>query len=440
MKTITEGLSAFQEISERLLTDLQAYLKPYRAVLGDARFGEGLNELVAGMLGARSPQMTKAASSAPGQVKAPFSLAKRFYRLMSSANYSAADWLKTLQGDARAVVEQAGPEQVIVALDMVNFEQPYAEHVEGISTVYKATPPGPHGKARLTPGFPTVLCEIVNLPQPAIPYAHFFSYTTPDFLSQNREVQRAVRETCAVLKGFPVCFVTDSEWDDQTMFAYIAAQPEASFVIRAKHNRRVQVYNERLDRWEDDDLWDLRDSMAGQVCRKTYFRHAGYTRVGLSTLDWLQARFSLDGPTYWAVIIDTDLFNSPLVLWTNRPVTTAEHALAVYADWQRRPTIEHLHRFIQEDGLLVEDMQLEPLESKRRLFLLILASALFVLRLPDLCEPALITWVRQLASAIVGTPMDREGFYLLLYGITAVLTTLATLHAAAVRRSSQRYG
>jgi hypothetical protein len=440
MQTIAEGLEVFQEVSERLLRDLQAYLEPYRAVLGDARFAEGLNELVAGMLGARCPHMTKAASSAPGQVKAPFSLAKRFYRLMSSENYRHGDWLKALQADARAVVEQAAPGPVIVALDIVNFEQPYAEYVEGISTVHKATPPGPDGKARLTSGFPTVLCEIVNLSQPAIPYAHFFSYTTPDFLSQNLEVQRAIAQTCAVASGFPVCFVTDSEWDDQAMFAYFAAQPETAFIIRAKYNRRLQVYNERLDRWEDDYLWDLRDSMAGQVCRKTFFHHAGQTRVGRSTLDWIQARFAPDAPTYWAVIIDTDLFDTPLVLWTNRAVTEAELALAVYADWQRRPTIEHLHRFIQEDGLLVEDMQLEPLESKRRLFLLILAAALFVLRLPDLWEPSVITWVRQLASAIVGTVMDREGFYLLLYGITAVLTTLATLHAAAVRRPFPRYG
>ena len=180
--------------------------------------------------------------------------------------------------------------------------------------------------------------------------------------------------------------------------------------------------------------------MVGQVCCKTYFHHAGQTRLAHSTLDWIQARFAEDAPVYWAVIIETDLFRTPLALWTNRPVAQAEQALAVYADWQRRPTIEHLHRFIQEDGLLVEAMQLEPLESKRRLFLLILAAALFVLRLPDLWEPSLITWVRQLASAIVGTAMDRQGFYLLLYGVTAVLTTLATLHAAAVRRPSLTYG
>ncbi len=240
--------------------------------------------------------------------------------------------------------------------------------------------------------------------------------------------------------GYSVCFVTDSEWDDHALFAYFAAQEATTFIIRAKYNRRLQVYNARLDRWEDEYLWDLRDSMAGQGCRKTFFHHAGQTRVGRSTLDWLEARFAPDAPSYWAVIIETDLFDTPLVLWTNRAVADAEQALAVYADWQRRPTIEHLHRFIQEDGLLVEDLQLEPLESKRRLFLLILAAALCVLRLPDMWEPALITWVRQLASAIVGTPMDREGFYLLLYGLTTVLTTLATLHAAAVRHPFPRYG
>ncbi len=140
--------------------------------------------------------------------------------------------------------------------------------------MYKATPPGPDGKARLTAGFPTVLCELVNGSQPAIPYAHFFWYTTPDFVSQNREVQRAIAETVQVLTGYSVCFVSDSEWDDQAMFAYIAAHAQATFVIRAKYNRRLQVYNARLDRWEDEYLWDLRDSMAGQVCCKTYRTYA----------------------------------------------------------------------------------------------------------------------------------------------------------------------
>lgn len=45
-------------------------------------------------------------------------------------------------------------------------------------------------------------------------------------------------------------------------------------------------------------------------------------------------------------MVDIDLFDKPLILWTKRRVTQAKHALAVYADWQRRPSIEHRHHFI----------------------------------------------------------------------------------------------
>ncbi len=48
------------EISERLLTDWKRYLAKSRAVVKDARFENGLDELVAGMLGAGSPHMTEA--------------------------------------------------------------------------------------------------------------------------------------------------------------------------------------------------------------------------------------------------------------------------------------------------------------------------------------------------------------------------------------------
>jgi hypothetical protein len=36
-----------------------------------------------------------------------------------------------------------GPSHLVVALDPVNFEKPYTEDLEGVSTVMKSTPPGP---------------------------------------------------------------------------------------------------------------------------------------------------------------------------------------------------------------------------------------------------------------------------------------------------------
>ena len=60
-----------------------------------------------------------------------------------------------------------------------NFEKPYTETLEGVSTVLKSTPPRPKGEKRLTPGYPAITATIVNLPEPVITYTNWFSYHTP---------------------------------------------------------------------------------------------------------------------------------------------------------------------------------------------------------------------------------------------------------------------
>jgi len=126
-----------------------------------------------------------------------------------------------LYADAQRVVAGSDKERVIVALDPVNFEKAYAEKIEGISTVRKSTPPGtlPKQDARLTKGYPALMAYIVNLPQPAILYARLFSYTRPEFLSENREIERAMRTIRLVIPERKLCLVTDSILDDQKMFA-----------------------------------------------------------------------------------------------------------------------------------------------------------------------------------------------------------------------------
>ena len=47
-------------------------------------------------------------------------------------------------------------------------------------TVLKSTPPGPKGEKRLTPGYPAITATNVNLPEPVITYANWFSYRTAD--------------------------------------------------------------------------------------------------------------------------------------------------------------------------------------------------------------------------------------------------------------------
>jgi hypothetical protein len=98
--------------------------------------------------------------------------------------------------------------------------------------------------------------------------------------------------------------------------------------------------------------------------------------------------------------------------------------------FQARPTIELYYRFVQEDGLDVEKIQVQKLERIRREFVLILALSLFVLRLPDVWHPALILWFRSLGSATAGTDSDWGSPYLLLYGLQRVLSAWSVLLAA----------
>jgi hypothetical protein len=137
---------------------------------------------------------------------------------------------------------------VVVAIDPVNFEKPCTQKLEGVSTVYKSTPPNLDGEKRLARGYPAIMASVVNTSVPGICYVNRFSYKTADFISQNREVQRAIRTTRWVFPALHIRFVMDSGGDDQKVFGWMN-QANCEFVIVASHlERLVEVYNDRLDR------------------------------------------------------------------------------------------------------------------------------------------------------------------------------------------------
>lgn len=209
--------------------------------------------------------------------------------------------------------------------------------------------------------------------------------------SKNIEIQHGVRAMRTVFPIQTLCLVTDSGCDDQKFFAY-CGHHKVEFVTRASHDRWIEVYNERLQRWELEHLKDLVSTVPGNLGFEISFTHAGKIVKAHVTLDWFQMRIPDTDQVLWVVVGTSDYFPDLLVLIANRRVSTALEAQQVYRDWIRRPTIEHLHRFVQEDGLDVEEIQVQTLERQRRTFVLVLACALFVLRVPGawnarrLCE------------------------------------------------------
>jgi hypothetical protein len=202
-------------------------------------------------------------------------------------------------------------------------------------------------------------------------------------------------------------------------------------------NRCIQVYNQRLDRWEEVLLFDLAACAFLPFSFQTTFSHAGRQRLVTVHLGWFQIRFAdLPQPMWILVARRTDpnsgcpLEDGELVLLSTIPVTDEKSALLVYESWRQRPRIEHTYRFDQEQGLDVEDMRVRSLEAMRRLFLLVLLTALFIAYIDATWPKPAVNWLRSLGGKL-GLSTDRDGLYLLLTGISFVFTTAATLSFAS---------
>jgi hypothetical protein len=415
---------------DELEAALEAFLKPVLMHLPEKRLRDVVQRIVQGILGSQSPLITQMARGVAREEKTIWPMSKRFYRFMWNSRFSHRDLLKGLYGLAQCQVAQHQPSHLVVALDPVNFEKAYTTKLEGVSTVMKSTPPPPKGqRKRLTSGYPAMTATVVNLPEPVISYASWFSYTTADFISENREIYRSIRITRALFPEHKLRFLGDSGLDDQKIFHQVD-QVEAEFIIRASHNRLVEVYNDRLQRWEEELLDDLTSTVPLPLKLRAKFTHARKVHIADIALGWLQIRIPTTQQVLWALVVEDSYHDRPLVLLTNVPIRTATDAKVVYTEWRDRPQIEHTYRFDQEDGLDVEDMRVQTMERMRRVFVLVLLAALFVYHIAHAWPQHMVLWLRQLGGKL-GLAQDLDGPYILLTGIGAVFLTASTLAFAA---------
>lgn len=408
---------------------LETFLEPVLIHLPEKRLQEVGKLIVQGILGSQSPLITQMARAVAREGKTIWPTAKRLYRFAWNPRFSHRDLLKGLYGIAQCKVTQHAPSHLVAALDPVNFEKPYTKKLEGVSTVMKSTPPGPKKEKRLTSGYPAMTATIVNLPEPVVTYASWFSYVTADFVSENREIYRSIRITRALFPEHQLRFVADAGLDDQKIFHQID-RVEAEFIIRATHNRLVEVYNDRLDRWEEELLDDLTSTVPLPLRLRVKFTHARKVRVADIALGWLKIRIPATQQVLWALVAHDPDYDRQLVLLTNLPIHTAADAKVAYSEWRHRPQIEHTYRFDQEDGLDVEDMRVQTLERMRRIFVMVLLAALFVYHIAHAWPQHMVLWLRHLGGKL-GLSQDLDGPYVLLAGIGAVFLTATTLAFAA---------
>jgi hypothetical protein len=415
----------------KLSETIEAHVRPLIRLLPDKRLGAVVVQIIISILGSQTPLVTGMArtnSKADGE---SWSIAKRIYRFLYNRRLKTVSLYQGLYAIGQQVIERENPAYLVVAVDPVNFEKPYAKAIEGVSVVHKATPPGLDGQARLAHGYPAITATVVNTRVPVTTYANWFSYVTPDFISQNREIEQSFESTCRLFPQHHIRFVGDSGLDDQKMFAKVG-KLEQEFVFRASHLERiVEVYNERLDRWETEALQDLVDSVLYQATFQVVFTHAGKKHLDIVKLGWFKIRIPGKTQELWALVADDQTILRQVVLITNVPLETVQAVQSVYEDWRLRPRIEHGYRFDQEQGLDVEDMRLRTVDRMRRLFALVLLAAQIVFVVAEQWPPKAVLWLRQLGGKL-GLSSDRDGPYWLLQGISAVIVTAMTVSFVAL--------
>jgi hypothetical protein len=425
MNTIPQ-LSVLASLPVAELNDsLRAFLEPVTSLLPDARLKAVAELLVAGVVSSQSPVVTQIARGVSHAEATIWPTCQRGYRFLANERFTHWALQKGLYRTGQVTVAEQRPAYLVIAVDPVNFEKPYTEKLEGVSTVVKSRPPSLTGEKRKTRGYPAITATVVNLKHPAVSYAQWFSYWEASFLSQNREVERALRMSRAVFPREKLRFVGDAGLDDQKVFAQVE-RVRGEFVIRACHDRNVEVWNARLQRWEPEKLFDLTASVPFVFEQDAVFTHARRVRRARLRVGWLQVRLLESQQVLWVVVVHDPSDEHDLILLTNVALTSADVVRQVYADWRQRGQIEHTYRFDQEDGLDVEDLRVQTLERMRRVFLLVLLAAQFVATLARTWSPSAVRWLRQLGGKL-GLAQDRDGLYVLLRGMSAVWQTAATL-------------
>ena len=414
---------------EQIRRTVREHIEPLLRLMPDKRMGRVAEQIIMGILGGQTPVITEMARQSSKDEGETWAAAKRIYRWMDNKRIKSEQLFASLYLIGQQVVALEKPAYLVVGIDPVNFEKPYAKAIEGVSVVHKATPPALDGKARLTHGYPAITATVVNTKVPVTSYANWFSYKTEDFISQNKEIEQAFEQTCRLYPGYKVRFVGDSGLDDQKMFAQVAGLRQ-EFVFRVCHLERiVEVYNERLQRWETEVLGDLTDCVPYQATFQVLFTHAGHNRLDTVQFGWFKIRIPGTVRDLWVLVADDQTLKRQLVLITNIPLLNISVVQEVYNDWRLRTRIEHGYRFDQEQGLDVEDMRVHTVERMRRLFAMTLLAAQIVFVISVQWPPKAILWVRQLGGKL-GNPSDRDGPYWLLQGLAAVITTCMTLSFA----------
>ena len=139
-----------------------------------------------------------------------------------------------------------------------------------------------------------------------------FRTRQPTLSVKTKRLNRHLKPPTGCTQQYKVRFVGDSGLDDQKMFAQVENLKQ-EFVFRVSHLERiVEVYNERLDRWETEALQDLVEVVPYQATFQVLFTHAGQTHLDTVQFGWFKIRLPGTIQPLWILVAMIETLNRQL--------------------------------------------------------------------------------------------------------------------------------
>ena len=135
MNTILQSSMIHKLPTAELTATLDIFLQPVLISLPEKRPREVRKPAIQGIIGGQSPLVNQMAPGAAREEQTFWPIAKRPYRFTWTQRFSRRDLLKGLHGSAQGTVAEHAPSDLMVALDLVDFETPYTKELEGVCTV-----------------------------------------------------------------------------------------------------------------------------------------------------------------------------------------------------------------------------------------------------------------------------------------------------------------
>ena len=120
---------------------VRVFMEPVLKRLPDKRLRVVGVLMILGILAGQSPLITEMARGVRDGSEYMLGLARRLYRFIWNRRFNHTDLQTGLYAIGQGVVAKYGCEELVVAIDPVNFEKPYTHALEGVSTVYKSCHP-----------------------------------------------------------------------------------------------------------------------------------------------------------------------------------------------------------------------------------------------------------------------------------------------------------